>query len=63
MFNSLYIRSLAEIAAIVWTLSGLDAFVDPTDNLPAWRKRLQAAATTAVHPGQTPPILAEARQV
>ena len=53
----------AEIAAIVWTLSGLDAFADPTDNLPAWRKRLQAAATTAVHPDQTPSILADARQV
>ena len=42
----LAVRS-AEIAAIVWTLAGLDAFSDPADNLLAWRERLRDAAASA----------------
>lgn len=56
----LAVRS-AEIAAIVWTLAGLDAFSDPADSLPTWRERLHAAATVAAHPDQGPTSLVEAR--
>lgn len=56
----LAVRS-AEVAAIVWTLAGLDAFADPADSLAAWRERLGHAAASAVHPSQMPAKLAEAR--
>lgn len=51
----------AEIAAIVWTLAGLDAFADPADSLAAWRERLSDAAASAVDANQMPAKLAEAR--
>lgn len=57
----LAVRS-AEIAAIIWTLAGLDAFADPTDSLPAWRERLRNAAASAANPDQVPALLAEARR-
>ena len=52
----------AEIAAIVWTLAGLDAFADPADSLAAWRERLNHASRSAVHASQLPAIVAEARR-
>ena len=57
----LAVRS-AEIAAIVWTLAGLDAFSDPADNLLAWRERLRDAAASAAQLDQLPSMLAEARR-
>ena len=57
----LAVRS-AEIAAIVWTLAGLDAFADPADSLAAWRERLCDAATSARLANQLLAVLAEARR-
>lgn len=37
----------AEIAAVVWTLAGIDALIDPNDDLGSWRDRLNATATAA----------------
>lgn len=51
----------AEIAAIVWTLAGLDAFADPADSLAAWRERLSDAASSALHIAEAPRRLMEAR--
>jgi hypothetical protein len=47
----LAVRS-AEVAAIVWTLAGLDACADPADSLAAWRERLRSIAFAAdqLHP-------------
>ncbi len=56
----LAVRS-AEIAAVVWTLAGLDAFADPADSLAAWRERLNHAATATDHVNDMPPTLAEVR--
>jgi hypothetical protein len=52
----------AEIAAIVWTLAGLDAFADPADSLPAWRQRLRDTGSSAAHLDQVPAMLAQARR-
>jgi hypothetical protein len=52
----------AEIAAIVWTLAGLDAFADPADSLAAWRERLSDAASSALHIEEAPQRLMEARR-
>lgn len=51
----------AEIAAIVWTLAGLDAFADPADSLPAWRQRLHDTADSAAQLDRTPALVTEAR--
>ena len=56
----LAVRS-AEVAAIVWTLAGLDAFADPSDSLPAWRERLHQAAAAASHGSRVHTALAEAK--
>lgn len=55
----LAVRS-AEVAAVVWTLAGIDAFTDSADNLPAWRERLQEAAAAATNLDRAPAMLAEA---
>ena len=57
----LAVRS-AEIAAIVWTLAGLDAFADPADSLAAWRERLHDAAASATRRDQLPAMLSEVRR-
>ena len=56
----LAVRS-AEVAAIVWTLAGLDAFADPADSLGAWRERLHQTAAAAAHVYRVRTTLAEAK--
>ena len=56
----LAVRS-AEIAAIVWTLGGLDAFADPADSLAAWRERLQETAAAAAQADHVRAGLVEAK--
>lgn len=51
----------AEIAAIVWTLGGLDAFADPADSLAAWRERLQETAAAAAQADHVRAGLVEAK--